>query len=93
MSAAIAIARLSDEPLVFEATIEEAGSATRHRVTLSQQDVGRLRHGAAPEAIVEAAFRFLLDREPKDPDSARFDISLISQYFPDFETRLIDYLS
>jgi hypothetical protein len=43
--------------------------------------------------VVEAAFRFLLDREPKEAILSRFDITVISRYFPEFERELPGYLS
>ena len=46
-----------------------------------------------PERCLEAAFRFLLDREPKESILARFDISVISRYFPEFEQELPRYLA
>jgi hypothetical protein len=42
--------------------------------------------------MIEAAFRFLLAREPKESILSRFDVIVISRYFPDFEERLADYL-
>ena len=41
-----------------------------------------------PERCIEAAFRFLLDREPKESILRRFDITVISRYFPEFEREL-----
>ena len=41
----------------------------------------------------EAAFRFLLDREPKDSILRRFDVTEISRYFPEFEREMPHYLS
>ena len=46
-----------------------------------------------PERCLEAAFRFLLDREPKESILARFDVSVISRYFPEFEQELPRYLA
>ena len=48
---------------------------------------------APPEHCVKAAFRFLLDREPKEAILSRFDVSVISRYFPDFETKLPRYIA
>ena len=42
---------------------------------------------------LEAAFRFLLDREPKEAILGRFDVTVISRYFPEFERELPHYLS
>ena len=80
------------DPLVFDVVIRESGNQSRHQVTLSKADYGRLTNGTCPaEPLVEAAFRFLLDRESKEAILSRFDISVISQYFPDFETKLPHY--
>ena len=46
-----------------------------------------------PERCLEAAFRFLLDREPKESILRRFDVTVISRYFPEFERELPRYLS
>jgi len=46
-----------------------------------------------PERCIEAAFRFLLDREPKESILRRFDITVISRYFTEFERALPCYLS
>ena len=48
---------------------------------------------APPERYLEAAFRFLLDREPKESILRRFDVTAISRYFPEFEREMPQYLS
>ena len=61
---------------------------------MSEADYGRLTNGScSPEHYVEAAFRFLLDREPKEAILSRFDVSVISRYFSDFEMKLSRYLA
>ena len=45
-----------------------------------------------PERCLEAAFRFLLDREPKESILGRFDVTAISRYFPEFEREMARYL-
>ena len=42
---------------------------------------------------IEAAFRFLLDREPKESILGRFDVMVIKRYFPEFERELPRYLA
>lgn len=82
------------DPLTFEVVVREGGSETRHRVTMARATSERLAPAKhTPEACVEAAFRFLLDREPKEAILARFDVSVISRYFPEFEQELPRYLS
>lgn len=80
------------DPLAFDVTVRDEKSETRHRVTLSRKDFERLRDGANAERLIEAAFRFLLDREPKESILSRFDVSVIARYFPEFEATLSSYL-
>jgi hypothetical protein len=81
------------DPLQFAVTVTEGRSQSRHQVTLAQGECERLGKGChAPEACIEAAFRFLLDREPKESILARFDVSVIQRYFPEFERELPRYL-
>jgi hypothetical protein len=64
-----------------------------HQVSLARADWSRLTGGDyEPEECIRAAFRFLLAREPRESILARFDVSIISSYFPEFETRLPEYL-
>lgn len=81
------------DPLEFSVTVSDAGGRTRHDVTMDQATARRLAGGRSPEQCVEAAFRFLLDREPKESILRRFDVTVISRYFPDFESRLPEYLA
>jgi hypothetical protein len=83
-----------DDPLQFEVVVREGNIDTCHRVTMSRDASRRLtadRH--SPERCVEAAFRFLLDREPKESILTRFDVEMISRYFPEFEQELPRYFS
>ncbi len=80
-------------PMRFEVEVREGESKTRHTVSLSEDDFERLgRENATPDELVEACFRFLLDREPKEAILTRFDITVISQYFPEFEKKIPGYL-
>ena len=91
--AEIAVSRIAEgDPLRFDVTVREGGGQTRHGVTLSAADRARLCAGHAPERAIEAAFRFLLDREPKEAILAHFDVSAISRYFPEFEAELASYI-
>lgn len=57
--------------------------ATHHEVFVSSADLARLApEGTPAELLVEEAFRFLLEREPREAILARFDISVIGRYFP-----------
>jgi hypothetical protein len=46
-----------------------------------------------PEECIQAAFSFLLDREAKESILQRFDVTVISRYFPEFERELPRYFS
>jgi hypothetical protein len=93
MNATIEATRASEgDPLVFDVRVCEGKSETRHRVTLSQKSRLRLGKDASAERIIEAAFRFLLDRESKESILASFDVDIIARYFPDFEARLHERL-
>jgi len=92
---AVEVRALNDsDPLEFEVFVKDASGHTQHRVTLSRSDYGRLCRGATePGRCVEAAFRFLLDREPKESILRRFNLTLIGHYFPEFEAQLPRYLA
>jgi hypothetical protein len=84
----------SGDPMRFEVVISDGGGSSRHQVTASAADIARLAPPATTaEDIVEASFRFLLDREPKESILARFDLTVIARYFPDFEAKLPQYLA
>jgi hypothetical protein len=91
----IQVKRTSEgDPLEFETIVRVKGSETRHHVTMTKATCERLtadRH--PPERCIEAAFQFLLDREPKESILRHFDVTVISHYFPEFERELPRYLS
>lgn len=92
----IKIERTADrDPLHFEVTVAKSEGRTRHRVTMSLQYWEQLSGGGkhAPERVVEAAFLFLLDREPKESILRSFDVRVIARYFPEFERELAKYLA
>ena len=91
----IEVRRLSEDGrLDFEVVVREGQGETRHHVTISRETCERLTAGKhTPERFLEAAFRFLLDREPKESILGRFDVTVISRYFPEFERELPHYLS
>jgi hypothetical protein len=82
------------DPLRFEVVVREGQGESHHQVTMTQETYEQLTAGQhAPERCLEAAFRFLLDREPKEAILRRFDVNVISRYFPEFERELPRYLS
>ena len=82
-----------DDPYAFEVRVAERGTETRHRVTMTDATFRKLAcEKASPERVVEAAFEFLLDREPKESILSSFDVTVISSYFPSFESEIGSYL-
>jgi hypothetical protein len=81
------------EPLEFEVVVREGKDETSHHVTMARETCDRIAGKHTPERCLEAAFRFLLDREPKESILGRFDVTVISRYFPEFERELPRYLS
>lgn len=76
----------------FEVTVEDTTGKTRHAVTMSDEVYQRLSKGHVDEEhVLEAAFRFLLEREPKESILQRFDVMVIARYFPEFERALPSY--
>jgi hypothetical protein len=73
----------------FRIRVTEGGSATEHEVTVTDADLHRLapNHLSAQD-FVRACFEFLLAREPKEQILPRFDVSVISRYFPEFEKEI-----
>ena len=72
-----------------EVTVKERGSQTRHTVTVDKSDYGRLAgEKVSPGELVEASFRFLLEREPKESILRSFNLTVISRYFPEYEREI-----
>ena len=81
------------DPLQFDVVVREGGSETRHRVTMSRATYEGLTSGSVkPDRCVQAAFEYLLEREPKESILRSFDITVISRYFPGFKTGFGKYL-
>jgi len=72
----------------YRITIDEAKTKTVHEVTVTPESLKRYGQGATPERLLEASFRFLLERESKESILARFELSEIETYFSDFATKI-----
>jgi len=76
----------------YEVTVTDGGSTTTHTVALQPGDLDDYGHGADAVALIRASFEFLLEREPKEAILSRFQLGVISRYFPDYADRVADYL-
>jgi hypothetical protein len=91
---AISVSRDPARALAFDVVVRDTLSASRHRVTMSTEDAVRFaKLGADPPRAVEAAMRFLIDREPKEAILSAFDIRVIRRYFPEFDDAFPGYLA
>ncbi len=73
----------------FRVRVIESGSESSHHVTLNPNDYTKLTGGKIePEELLRRSFEFLLDREPKESILGRFDLSVISRYFPAYEREI-----
>ena len=62
---------------------------TSHRVTLTQEYYRELCGGTVThEWVLIQSFRFLLEREPATAILAEFELSVIGDYFPEFESEI-----
>jgi hypothetical protein len=92
MPATIEVAKIGESK--FRVRVVEARSETTHDVTVSPNDHARLTGGKVEtEELVRRSFEFLLEREPKESILKRFDLSLISRYFPEYEREIKRRLS
>ena len=80
------------DPATFAVVVREGETETGHVVTLKAVDQARYFGEVAPETGIAGAFRFLLDREPKESILRRFDLAVISTYFPEFGSTIGEYL-
>ena len=89
----IEVRQTSDaDPFAFEVVVRDAHNASRHDVTMTHATFTRLTADKrTPAQCVEAAFRFLLDREPKESILSRFDVDVIARYFPELEREMPSY--
>ena len=73
---------------VYDVTVEDARGSSHHEVTVWPSDIQRYAPDAAPEELLEASFRFLLEREPKESILRKFELPVIERYFPDYAARI-----
>lgn len=65
---------------------------SQHLVTLTSAELARYGHNSEPVPLLKGAFAFLLDREPPESILERFTVSDIEKYFPEFSSKITDYL-
>ena len=92
MAAKIEIEALNESE--FRVRVSDNSSESVHRVRLGPQAYQRLTAGKVePRELVRRSFEFLLEREPKESILTRFDLSVISRYFPEYQGEIKRRLS
>lgn len=72
----------------YEVTVH-ASSTSQHSVRLSREYYLQLTAGQVSErALIEQSFQFLLEREPNTSILRRFELPVIGDYFPEYESEM-----
>ena len=91
------MAEISISPLApreFRVQVREREGETTHQIRVPERLAGGLEFGDADlERVVRESFLFLLERERATSILARFSLSDISRYFPEYPTELARRLS
>ena len=85
------IAELSKDK--FEITVN-ADKLTKHVVSVTDQMLLNLTNNKiSKEELLNFSFNFLLEREPNTSILSKFDIIVISKYFPEYISKVENYCS
>ena len=85
------IAELSKDK--FEITVN-ADQLTKHVVSVTDQMLLNLTNNKiSKEELLNFSFNFLLEREPNTSILSKFDIIVISKYFPEYISKVENYCS
>ncbi len=72
---------------LFEVEVESNGIKTVHEVTLDDDYYQRLTGGKiGKEELIKKSFEFLLERESNSSILSRFNLKVINNYFPEYES-------
>ncbi len=70
--------------------VVENRSMTSHMVTLPFKYYEKLTNSTvSPEVLIEKSFEFLLEREPNTSILRSFELSVIGQYFSEYEETIV----
>ena len=77
----------------FEITVK-ADQLTKHVVSVTDQMLLNLtKNKISKEELLNFSFNFLLEREPNTSILSKFDIIVISKYFPEYISKVENYCS
>ena len=73
----------------FIVAVSEKGAKTEHTVALDEEYYKKLtQERISKEELIKRSFEFLLKREQKESILSRFNLRVISNYFPEFEEEI-----
>lgn len=82
----------NNDLLVYRVEVIEGDTQSRHKVEMDRDDYQQLTDGkVTPEEFIQCSFEFLLEREPKESILSSFNISIISRYFPEYQSEILNY--
>ena len=88
------VCRLTPDGFNCDVRVGSDTEATRHEVSVTQEDLARLAPGHYdPEELVAASFAFLLEREPRESILRRFELPVIERYFPGYEKQIREQMA
>ena len=74
--------------------IVKADQLTKHIVSVTDQMLLKLTNNKiSKEELLNFSFNFLLEREPNTSILSKFDIIVISKYFPEYISKVENYCS
>jgi len=77
------------DPTTFVVTLrDDDGSSTTHDVRIDPASASLAARYPSEATFVDACFRFLLEREPKESILRSFDVREIGRYFPGWEDEI-----
>lgn len=87
------IEQLSEEPWEFAVGLREYDeNLGDYTVVVTEDEYARYGAGSEPKHLVEATFKFLLEREDPEMILERFRLSDVEKHFSDFADAVHDYL-
>ena len=88
----IVIEQLQEEPWQFAVGLREVDeNLGDYVVSMSEEEYAAFGQGAEPGEVIQATFRFLLEREEPEMIMDRFCLRDVTKYFPEYSTQLENY--
>jgi|AntAceMinimDraft_10_1070366.scaffolds.fasta_scaffold05189_2 hypothetical protein len=83
----IEVKKKNDQKYVV--TIEDENSSSEHFVILNDEYYKKLTEGKETKKnLIKRSFEFLLERESKESIFSEFNLKVINNYFPEYESEI-----